>query len=92
VYFKMIRVAITLGDDNAVNAEVIAAGYVSHIRVATDLQTSDSMAYDGSAKWNVRSFMSIASNFAAEGYGLGGFKFDLAAEMSASLRAVDCGA
>lgn len=92
VYFKMIRVAITLGDDDAVNAEVIAAGYVSHIRVATDLQTSDSMAYDGSAKWNVRSFMDIASNFAAGGYGLGGFKFDLAAEMSASLRAVDCGA
>jgi hypothetical protein len=50
------------------------------------------MAYDSSAKWNARATQLVASSFSASGYGMGGIKFDLAPEMSASLRAVDCGA
>ena len=90
VWFKMIRVAITLNGDS-VHAEVIGAGYVSHVRDPADLTTSDSMAYDASAKWiESASNQLVAADFSANGYGLGGFKFDLAPEMFISLRDVDC--
>ena len=90
VWFKMIRVAITLNGDS-VHAEVIGAGYVSHVRDPADLTTSDSMAYDASAKWIASaSNQLVAADFSANGYGLGGFKFDLAPEMFISLRDVDC--
>lgn len=49
------------------------------------------MVYDGLVKWNVRSFMYIVFNFVVEGYGLGGFKFDLVVEMFVFLCVVDCG-
>jgi len=92
VYFKMVRVSVTLSSNNGVTATAVAAGYVDHIRDANDINTSDSMAYDGSAKWAARTHMDVAPNLDGGGYGVGGIKFDIAAEMSASLRAVDCGA
>ena len=92
VYFKMVRISVTLSSDNGVTATAVAAGYVSHTRDANDINTSDSMAYDGSAKWAARNNMAVAPNLDGSGYGVGGIKFDIAAEMSASLRAVDCGA
>jgi hypothetical protein len=90
VYFKMVRISVTLAANKGVTATAVAAGYVSHNRDPNDVTTSDSMAYDGSAKWGARSTMGVAPNLDGGGYGVGGIKFDIAAEMSASLRAIDC--
>jgi hypothetical protein len=89
-YFKMVRISVTLAANKGVTATAVAAGYVSHVRDAADINTSDSMAYDGSAKWGARNELDVAPNLDGGGYGVGGIKFDIAAEMSASLRAVDC--
>ena len=90
VYFKMVRISVTLAANKGVTATAVAAGYVEHVRDAADINTSDSMAYDGSAKWGARNNMDVAPNLDGGGYGVGGIKFDIAAEMSASLRGVDC--
>ena len=92
VYFKMVRISVTLSSNNGVIATAVAGGYVDHVRNANDITTSDSMAYDGTEKWKARNNMPVASSFNSDGYGVGGIKFDIAAEMSASLRTVDCGA
>jgi len=89
VYFKMIRISVTLTASKGVHARVVDAGYISHSRTE-DVTTSDSMAYDVSSRYNSKSYMPVASGFDAGGYGVGGFKFDIAAEMSTSLRGVTC--
>jgi len=88
-YFKMVRIEISLNANKGVDARVVDAGYVGHTRTS-DVLTSDSMANDGSAKWAQRSHMPVASSFDSGGYGVGGIKFDLAAEMSTSLLTISC--
>jgi len=89
VFFKMVRVEISLNANKGVDARVIDAGYVYHPRTA-DVLTSDSMSINGSEKWAQRNGMPAAADVNGGGYGLGGFKFDLAAEMSTSLRGISC--
>ena len=88
-YFKMVRVSITLGEDQGVYARTVDAGYVEHFRTS-DVLTSDSMASDASAKFAQKSHMPVSPGYHGGGYGVGAFKFDLAAEMSVSLRDVSC--
>lgn len=97
VYFKMIRVSVTL-DGLDVRMRVVDAGYISHVRNANDIDTSDSMAYDVTDRYARRSFMPVADCFAhlctsglsSDGYGIGAIKFDIASEMSLSLKGVEC--
>ncbi len=97
VYFKMIRISVTL-DGHDVRMRVVDAGYISHIRNANDIDTSDSMAYDVTDRYRRRSFMPVADCFAhlctgglsPSGYGVGAIKFDIASEMSFSLKGADC--
>jgi hypothetical protein len=99
VYFKMIRISVTYNpDDGAVYMRVVDAGYISHVRDANDIDTSDSMAYDVSERYARRSFMPVAQCFSRlcqsgkspAGYGIGAIKFDIASEMSVSLREHAC--
>lgn len=99
VYFKMIRISVTYNpDDGAVYMKVVDAGYISHVRDANDIDTSDSMAYDVSDRYARRNYMPVAECFAhlcgagesPGGYGIGAIKFDIASEMSASLREHNC--
>ena len=97
VYFKMIRISVTL-DGHDVRMRVVDAGYISHIRNANDIDTSDSMAYDVTDRYRRRRFMPVADCFAhlctgglsPDGYGVGAIKFDIASEMSFSLKGADC--
>ena len=97
VYFKMIRLSVTL-DGRDVRMRAMDAGYISHIRNANDIDTSDSMAYDVTERYRRRNFMPVADCFAhlcprglsPYGYGIGAIKFDIASEMSLSLRGVEC--
>ena len=97
VYFKMIRVSVTL-DGLDVRMRVVDAGYISHVRNANDIDTSDSMAYDVTDRYARRRFMPVADCFAhlctrglsPSGYGIGAIKFDIASEMSLSLKGVEC--
>ena len=96
-WFKMIRTTVTLqGRD--VYMRVMDAGYYPHIRDQNDVETSDTMAYDASQRYQSRRFMPVADCFAhlctsglsPSGYGLGSLKFDIASEMSVSLRGLEC--
>lgn len=97
VYFKMIRISVFL-DGHDVRMRVVDAGYISHVRDANDIDTSDSMAYDVSERYSRRRYMPVADCFAhlctsglsPRGYGIGSIKFDIAPEMSFSLRGVSC--
>ena len=97
VYFKMIRISVTL-DGHDVRMRVMDAGYISHVRDANDIDTSDAMAYDVTDRYRRRNFMPVADCFAhlctsglsPNGYGIGAIKFDIASEMSLSLKGVEC--
>ena len=97
IYFKMIRMSVTV-DGRDVKMRVIDAGYISHVRDASDIDTSDSAAYDVSDRYARRNFMPVAQCFAhlctgglsPNGYGIGSIKFDIAAEMSPSLKGLTC--
>jgi hypothetical protein len=77
---------------------VMDAGYISHVRNHNDIDTSDSMAYDVTDRYARRRFMPVADCFAhlctsglsPSGYGVGAIKFDIASEMSLSLKGVEC--
>jgi hypothetical protein len=103
VYFKMIRITATLdAATGGVYMRVLDAGYNSHIRDPNDIDTSDSMAYDVTARYLARRYMPVAECFRQhcdagemgakkfQGYGVGSIKFDIATEMSVSLVGHDC--
>lgn len=97
IYFKMVRITVKL-EGHDVRMGVVDAGYIDHVRDANDIDTSDSMAYDVSERYSRRKFQYIAECFAHlctsgldhRGYGLGSIKFDIAPEMSFSLRGTSC--
>ena len=96
-YFKMIRISVTLVG-RAVHMRVMDAGFIDHLRDDSDIDTSDSKAYDVTDRYSRKQFMQVADCFAhlcttglsAGGYGVGSIKFDIASEMSVSLKGLQC--
>ena len=78
--------------------QLMDAGYIDHLRDDNDIVTSDSKAYDVSDRYSRKNFMQVADCFAhlcttglsAGGYGVGSIKFDIASEMSVSLKGLRC--
>ena len=91
-YFKMQRIEVTVGDDEGVYARGINAKYVVRSVDSSDPSTFDPLAYDLSQLLSASpQTQPIAQgSYTSSGYGVGALTFQLAAEMSASLRGVSC--
>ena len=93
-YFKMIKVIVFNNGDGAVRMKSVIAGYIAMERDTADINTFDSMYHDIGTAWKDSNNMpvALAPSATAVGYGLGAVNFDLAREMSASLKGTHCGA
>jgi len=91
-YFKAQRVEVYLGSDKGVYVKAINAKWVVRGTDASDPTTFDPLAYDLSDEMSRSpNNMPVAEgSYESDGYGVGALTFQLAAEMSASLRGMGC--
>lgn len=90
-YFKATRIEVTVGKDGGVYSRAIDARYVER-GTTEDPSSFDPLAYDLSQLMAVtpRRAPVAQGPYSSGGYGVGALTFQLAAEMSASLRGVAC--
>jgi hypothetical protein len=92
-YFKAQRIEVFVGSDNGVYVKAVNAKWVVRGFDAADPTTFDPLAYDLSAQMSSSpNTMGVAegSYSTGNGYGVGALTFQLAAEMSVSLRGISC--